>query len=172
MKGKEFLKEFTYYVILTEAKRQAKELQEEILPKLQKKIPVPKLRPSIITRAYPTRPAARSAARPAAALPAAPAAPAIAQAIDLGKINPFVADHSITEIECNAGKAVTIKKEGKEEETTLTLNEREVRGMIEKFSQATKIPLDSMFKALYENLTINAIISDIIGSRLLITKIQ
>ena len=105
-------------------------------------------------------------------MPAAPAALAIAPAIDLGKINPFVADPSITEIECNAGKAVTIKKEGKEEETTLTLNEREVRDVIEKFSLATKIPLDSMFKALYENLTINAIISDIIGSRILITKIQ
>jgi hypothetical protein len=74
-------------------------------------------------------------------------------------------------IECANGN-IRIKRNGEFEQTTIILNEQEVRDLIKKFSEMTKMPIsDNIFRATINNFAITAIISDKIGSRFLITKL-
>ncbi len=74
-------------------------------------------------------------------------------------------------IECANGN-IRVKRNGEFEQTTIFLNESEVKDLIKKFSEMTKMPIsDNIFRATINNFTITAIVSDKIGSRFLITKI-
>jgi len=74
-------------------------------------------------------------------------------------------------IECANGN-IRVKRNGEFEQTTLFLNESEVKDLIKKFSEMTKMPIsDNIFRATINNFAITAIVSDKIGSRFLITKI-
>ena len=74
-------------------------------------------------------------------------------------------------IECANGN-VRVKRNGEFEQTTIFLNESEVKDLIKKFSEMTKMPIsDNIFRATINNFSITAIVSDKIGSRFLITKL-
>lgn len=76
----------------------------------------------------------------------------------------------IKTIECAKGN-VRIKKNQEFEETEIVLSETEIKEIIKKFSELTKIPVtDNVLRATLNNFTITAIISDKIGSRFLIQK--
>ena len=86
------------------------------------------------------------------------------------RIDPLLAQ-DIKVIECANGN-IRIKRNGEFEQTTIFLSEQEVKDLIKKFSEMTKIPIsDNIFRATLSNLSITAIISDKIGSRFLITKL-
>jgi hypothetical protein len=102
--------------------------------------------------------------------PAALAA-AAAPAIDLGKLNQFVADASVSSIQCEAGKKVLVKKDAQTTETDIVLSAAEIDETIKKFAAAAKAEITApIFKATAGNLAISAIISPLIGSRFLISK--
>ncbi len=74
-------------------------------------------------------------------------------------------------IECANG-TIRVKRNGEFEQTTIFLNESEVKDLIKKFSEMTKMPIsDNIFRATINNFAITAIVSDKIGSRFLIAKL-
>lgn len=93
---------------------------------------------------------------------------------DLGKLNKLIRDPRVTELECSGpGKYILVRTMNKVTVTKNTLSQTEIQTIIEKFSQASKIPvIGGLFKAAVGNLIITAVISDIVGQRFIITKIS
>jgi len=90
--------------------------------------------------------------------------------LDLNKIEQLMADPAVVSIECNGpNKKINIKKDDSII-TTESLTKEEINSIIESISKRTKIPIGVMFVANFNGITINAIISDIIGLRFIITK--
>ena len=92
---------------------------------------------------------------------------------NLGKLNLLIHDPKVNAIECpGPGKFLLVKVLGKVNTTRLSLSQAEIQGVIENFSRQTKIPIISgLFKAAVGNLVITAVISEIVGSRFIISKI-
>jgi len=91
---------------------------------------------------------------------------------DYGKITPLLNDPSVSSIECpGPGKPVTIIRAGMRQFTKIVLNPLEIKGILDKVSDAAHIPLlEGVFRAAVDNFSINAIISEMIGSRFVIKK--
>jgi hypothetical protein len=90
----------------------------------------------------------------------------------LGNLDPLILDNTITNIECpGPGKFLLVRSFGSASITKINLNEKEIREIIEKFSQYAKIPLiGGLFKAAVGNLVMTAVVSDFVGSRFIINK--
>lgn len=93
--------------------------------------------------------------------------------IDLGKLNFLASDPRVAVIECQGSeKPVLVRIAGQTQTTKISLNKEEIKKIVEKFSEESKIPIiPGLFKAAVGNLIITAVISDLIGSRFIITKI-
>jgi hypothetical protein len=91
---------------------------------------------------------------------------------DYGKITPLLNDASVSTIEClGAGKPVMIIRAGQKQLTKIILNTVEIKEILDKVSEAVHIPLlEGVFRAAVDNFSINAVISDMIGSRFVIKK--
>ena len=92
--------------------------------------------------------------------------------INLEKLNIFIKDPRITVIECSGpGKLILAKTTGEIKVTKTSLTKEEIQKIIKTFSEKSKIPIISgLFKAAVGNLVITAVISDLVGSRFIITK--
>ena len=90
----------------------------------------------------------------------------------LGKIDLFIKAPEIDMIECIGPEKLLLTKSGnKTKVTQISLAESEIRAVLQKFSTATKIPLDKgIFKAQLGNLSVTAVVSDFVGSRFIISK--
>lgn len=91
---------------------------------------------------------------------------------DLGKINQFVEDNSISVIQCDGpGTKIKVAEIGRLKETNVILNEDEIKSIIQKFAARSNQPISKpIFKTEVGNLTITAIISEFVGSRFVISK--
>ncbi len=91
---------------------------------------------------------------------------------DYGKITPLLNDPSVSTIECQgAGKPVMIIRAGQKQVTKISLSAKEIREILQKVSDAVHIPLlEGVFRAAVDNFSINAVISEMIGSRFVIKK--
>jgi len=95
------------------------------------------------------------------------------QGISFGKITALVLDPKIKSIICNgANQPLKIKKtlSPLPTETNILLSEDEIKQVIRTFSEKGGAPMASIFRARIENIGIEAIVSDIMGSRFIITK--
>lgn len=93
------------------------------------------------------------------------------QEIDFGKISKFISDSSVTLIECGGlGKKIKIKKGGTVIPSDETLTLGEIMSILNQFSRLAKVPITQMFKAKIGNLSINAFISPVSGTRFMIIK--
>ncbi|MBU3907040.1 MAG: hypothetical protein KKA64_02195 [Nanoarchaeota archaeon] len=92
--------------------------------------------------------------------------------LDLGKLNSFVKDPTLTDIECEgAGKNILVKRMNNTRQTQVILSKEEIDNIIQRFSQEAKIPVETgIFKVAVGSLVMSAIISDIIGSKFIISK--
>ena len=91
--------------------------------------------------------------------------------IDLGRINLFIEDKTVSIIECpGPEKNIKVTKEGAVVETGVSLSDEEIKGILNKISSRSSVPLGPVFNASIMGLTINAMISEIIGSRFTIKK--
>lgn len=100
-------------------------------------------------------------------------APAVAPTIDLDKLNTFIQDATVTMIQCDGTNLpIKINKEGKLQETVVTLSEDEIKLIIKKFADRTNQPIiEPIFKTQLGNLSITAVISTYAGSKFVISKI-
>lgn len=103
-----------------------------------------------------------------------PPQPEEALGIDLSKINSIISDPTVKAIEC-AGPDNFLVIQGiiGKKVTNIKLNEEEIKEVINKFSEKTKIPvIKGIFRAVSGNLMISAVISELAGFRFVIRKIQ
>ncbi|HVY01512.1 MAG TPA: hypothetical protein VHA12_01985 [Candidatus Nanoarchaeia archaeon] len=94
------------------------------------------------------------------------------QTIDFGKLSTFLSDLSVTGVECpGPNKNVLVNKSGLVQTSAVTMSADEMQEILKEFSEKTKIPLiPGIFKALYNNFLITAVISEIAGNRFIIEK--
>ena len=102
-----------------------------------------------------------------------PLSSSLPSGFSLNKLDFFIQDPRVTIIECPGPKKFLLTRTaGRTEITKLSLNNQEIQSIIEKFANVAKIPIMSgLFKAAVGNLVITAVVSDIAGSRFIITKI-
>ena len=96
------------------------------------------------------------------------------KSIDLGKLNVLVQDPNVKTIECEGEntKVIVTGSMGRKP-TSIVLSSEEIDSIINKFSQEAKIPTTSgVFKVAVGSLTLTAMISESVGSRFVIKKIE
>lgn len=91
-----------------------------------------------------------------------------------GKITPLLNDPSVSVIECQGqGKPVMIVRGGHKQPTRIILSEKDISQILEKVSEVAHIPImEGVFRAAVDTFNINAVISEMIGSRFVIRKIH
>ena len=89
-----------------------------------------------------------------------------------GKIQNFLEEPAISSIECpGPGKPVSIIRAGQRQMTKITLSPDEISELLKKISDSAHIPLmEGVFRAAVDNFNINAVVSEMIGSRFVIKK--
>ncbi|HTZ41663.1 MAG TPA: hypothetical protein VMC07_00440 [Candidatus Omnitrophota bacterium] len=94
--------------------------------------------------------------------------------IELGKLNPLINDPAVRKIECDGpNKTVIVSGSMGRKPSSIILSNSEVEEIVERFSKASRIPADvGIYKVVVGNLVFSAIISDIVPSRFVITKIS
>ena len=104
------------------------------------------------------------------AMPTTPAAEGEELTQFYGKISPLLSDPSISVIECSGvGKPVMIVRRGQRSPSKIILSENDIPQILQKVSDAAHIPLmDGVFRAAVDIFSINAVVSDVIGSRFVI----
>ncbi|MBU2562473.1 MAG: hypothetical protein KKF68_02310 [Nanoarchaeota archaeon] len=94
--------------------------------------------------------------------------------IDLDKLNPLVKDPMINIIECEgAKKNIIVSGRAGKKFTKIFLTEEEVNKVIKNFSEVSKIPTsEGVFRVAVGKLVLSAIISEVVGSKFIIKKMN
>jgi len=91
--------------------------------------------------------------------------------IDLDKLNSLIKDPAVKVIEVNPDEKVIVNGTMGRKSTNITLNKEEIKKIIEKFSEAAKIPLhEGIFRVVIGKLILSAIVSEVVGSKFIIRK--
>ena len=92
--------------------------------------------------------------------------------IDLDRLNPLINDVSVKRIECDGpNKPILVSGTMGRRPTEIILSNNEIEDIVERFSRAARIPVDvGVFRVVVGNLIFSAIISDVVPSRFVITK--
>lgn len=91
---------------------------------------------------------------------------------DYGRINNLLNDNSVSSIECSGpAKKVMIMRYGQRQTTNIELSIKEIRDILDKIADKAHVPLlEGVFRAAVENFSINAVISEIVGTKFIIKK--
>ncbi len=91
---------------------------------------------------------------------------------DYGKLNPLFADSSISSIECSGpGKPIVVIRAGQKQFTKITLSPEEIKSFLEHVADSAHVPLmGGVFRAVVDSFSINAVISEMIGSKFIVKK--
>lgn len=89
-----------------------------------------------------------------------------------GKITTLLGDPSVSAIECpGPGKQINVFRGGQRQITRITLNAEEIGSILKKFSEEAHVPLmEGVFRVIVDNFSINAVISEIVGSKFILKK--
>jgi len=92
--------------------------------------------------------------------------------LELGKLNPLIADETVTMIQCDgANMPLKITKERRVEEIDIILGEEEIKSVIKAFANAGGQPItEPLFKTSFKGIIFSAVISAFAGSRFTITR--
>ena len=118
-------------------------------------------------------PVAPPPAQPVSSLKSAPSVPKVVEPIEnYGRITPLLNDPVISLIECpGAEKPIGIIRAGQRQITRINLSPEEIKGILNKISDAAHLPLlEGVFQAIVDDFSINAIISEMVGSKFVIRK--
>jgi hypothetical protein len=93
--------------------------------------------------------------------------------IDLGKLNSLVKDPLTRSIECRgADSPIYVTGNMGNKKTGIVLSKDEIDEIINKFSEASKIPLgEGVFRVAIGKLVFSAIVSDVVSSKFIIKKL-
>ncbi|MCR4284597.1 MAG: hypothetical protein NUV97_00960 [archaeon] len=91
---------------------------------------------------------------------------------DYGKLMPLLNDPSVSSIECpGPGKQIRIIRVGQRQITRIVLTDKEIKEVFERVADSAHVPLsEGVFRAAVDNFSINAIVSEMIGSKFIIKK--
>lgn len=104
--------------------------------------------------------------------PSAPHGVQVGLTQNYGKITLLLNDPSVSVIECQGvGEPIMVIRAGQKQITKIVLSADDIKKILRKVSDAAHIPLlEGVFRAAVENFSINAVISEIIGSKFVIKK--
>ena len=90
----------------------------------------------------------------------------------LGRLNPILADPAVQSINCpGSDRNLLVTRRGMIQSIPLSFSTKEINEFIKDISEKTKIPLlPGLFKVVFQNLIITAIISEFVGSKFLVEK--
>ena len=90
-----------------------------------------------------------------------------------GKLTGLLNDPSVLSIECvGQNVPLNIFRGGQKQRTKIILTKQEIDNLLNEVSKQSKIPLgEGVFRVIVNNLMINAVISDLIGTRFVIKKL-
>ena len=93
--------------------------------------------------------------------------------VDLGILNPYLKDRSVSLIECNGPNILIRVRVGKDmRKTDIALSKEEIEGIINAFSRATRIPVnEGIFRVAVGRVLLTSQVSNETGSRFIISKI-
>jgi hypothetical protein len=93
--------------------------------------------------------------------------------IELGKLNPLIKDPVIRRIECNGpGEKIAVMVP-LQKFTDIILNKEEIDEIIKTFERMSKIPAtEGIYRVVVGKLIFSAIVSDVIGSKFSINKMN
>lgn len=187
-----FLKEFTKSLLRESLRRYNERLQMEMVrvPQFvtQKPIEAPVLPPTIVRKKtiikHPAltpsilKPKTEEITTFASPPPTAPiAAPAIQplthrEVVNLARIEQFLVDPAVLSVECTGpSKALLINRGGIIQATALALTANEINNIMNEISERTRIPLvPGIFKAIFGNYMVSAVISEFAGTRFILQK--
>lgn len=93
--------------------------------------------------------------------------------IDLFKLNPLIKDPAVRVIEGNVDEKVIVRGTMGTKPTDTILSKEDIDRIINKFSEASKIPTtEGIYRVIVGNLILSAIISEVVGSRFIIRKMS
>ena len=91
--------------------------------------------------------------------------------IDLFKLNPLIQDAAVRIIEVNPDERVIVSGIMGTMPVNIILNKEDIDRVINKFSEASKIPIsEGIYKIVVGNLVLSAIVSETISSKFIIKK--
>ncbi|NCO11368.1 hypothetical protein CO038_01625 [Candidatus Pacearchaeota archaeon CG_4_9_14_0_2_um_filter_39_13] len=163
-----FLREFTRQLILNSISDEERKLILEEQEKEREKY-TPRAPQQINMVASPRTKAMSSASIERRPIPVIKPLPGH---MDLGKLNLFVADPRVNQIECyGPKKEILVKVRNQTQKTRTELDKEEIEKIISSFSEKTRIPLiKGVFRAALGNLLLTAVISDFVDTRFTIQK--
>lgn len=93
---------------------------------------------------------------------------------NLGKVDLLLKDPLIKMIECDGpDKELMVKKNGRIFKTKIIMNQKEIQEVLGSFSKQAKIPIiGGIFKAVVGDLIISALVSEVVGSKFIITRMS
>jgi hypothetical protein len=91
---------------------------------------------------------------------------------ELGKVISFLNDPSVFAVECKGeGQNLLVNRQGNILVTQLSLSKEEIDNLLDEISRKTRIPVMSgVFKAVFDDYIITAVISEFVGKRFVIQK--
>ncbi len=98
--------------------------------------------------------------------------PQAPQNLNIGKMTKILYDPSVWSVECpGPGKGILVNRAGSILTSSITLTPEEIQQVLNEFSERTRIPLiQGVFKAVYQDLLITAVISEFVGTRFVLQK--
>lgn len=89
-----------------------------------------------------------------------------------GRVAPLLSDPSLSVIECQGvGKPLTVTRMGQKQITKIILSAEDIKKILDDISDTAHIPLlEGVFRAAVDNFSVNAVVSEIIGSKFIIKK--
>jgi hypothetical protein len=93
--------------------------------------------------------------------------------LNLEKLNPLIKDPKVRTIECYGPEQQIIVSVPNKRKTGIKLTKQEIDEIIEIFSKQSRIPIEpGVFRVVVGELELSAIISEITGSKFIITKLH
>ena len=88
------------------------------------------------------------------------------------KLNPILADPTVQAINCpGPDKNITITRRGMVQTIAMAFTAEDITLFLKDISEKTKIPLlPGLFKVVFQNMIITAVISEFVGSKFIIEK--
>ncbi len=158
-------------------------INSELVPKFSDEVSRGALKESIIhsNKSFKILPLRNPRGMPVAPMhipPRAPQAPVRLQLVQppflnsYGRIDALLKDPSVSTIECPApNEQIYVMRHGQKQLTKISLGQEEIKRILVQVAEEARIPLlEGIFRAAADNFMIDAVVSEEVGSRFVITK--